>query len=191
MAKFDTSKIANWESLDTEARLKALMEADIPDAVDLTQYVSKATADKYASEAADWKKKFNSKLTEDEQKKAAEDEAKAALEKKYAELLKKTTVAEYKAQYLGLGYSDDTAGKMAEAQAAGDSAKMFELMTAEQSAMKEKMKKDLLNGTPKPGGAPDGDNKAKTPDIVLAEKLAAESKEAGKSASDAQKKYFG
>lgn len=191
MAKFDTSRIANWESLDTEARLKALMEADIPDAVDLTQYVSKATADKYASEAADWKKKYNSRLTEDEQKKAAEEEAKAELEKKYAELLKKTTVAEYKAQYLGLGYSEETAGKMAEAQAAGDSAKMFELMTAEQSVMKEKMKKDILNGTPKPGGAPDGGNRTKTPDIVLAEKLAAESKEAGKSASDAQKKYFG
>lgn len=191
MAKFDTSRIANWESLDTEARLKALMEADIPDAVDLTQYVSKATADKYASEAADWKKKFNSKLTEDEQKKAAEEEAKADLEKKYAELLKKTTVAEYKAQYLGLGYSEETAGKMAEAQAAGDSKKMFELMTAEQSVMKEKMKKDILNGTPKPGGAPGADDKAKTPDIVLAEKLAAESKEAGKTASNAQKNYFG
>lgn len=191
MAKFDTSKIENWESLDTEARLKALMEADIPDAVDLSKYVSKDTADKYASEAADWKKKFNSKLTEDEQKKAADDEARADLEKKYNELVKKNAVTEFKAQYLKLGYDEESASKMAQAQADGDTATMFTVMNAHTASMTEKIKKQLLEDTPKPGGTNGKPEEGKTPDIELAEKFVAAEKAAGKSAIDAQKHYFG
>lgn len=191
MGKFDTSKIEKWESMTEAEKLAALLASDIPDAVDLSKYVSKDTADKYASEAADWKKKYNSKLTEDEQKKAADDEARAELEKKYNELVQKNAITEYKAQYLKNGYDEESAGKMAEAQAAGDTATMFALMTAHTASMTEKIKKQLLEDTPKPGGTNGKPDEAKTPAIELAEKFVANEKAAGKSAIDAQKHYFG
>ena len=190
MAKFNTAGIEGFENMSAEDKVKALLNADIPENVDMSQFVSKATADKYASEAADWKKKYNSKLTDDEQKKAAEEAEKKELEDKYTELLKKTTITEFKSKYLGMGYAEKDAQAMAEAQYSGDSSKMFELMTAHAATMKEQIKNDLLKDTPKPEGA-GGKPDVKTPDILIAEQLGKSAAESNKAANDIINKYIG
>lgn len=190
MAKFDTSKIEGFDGMDDSAKLNALLNAEIPESVDMSQFVSKQTADKYASEAAEWKRKFNGKLSEDEKKSAEEAEKQKDLEEKYNALLKKSTIADYKSNYLAMGYDSKEADEIASALFDGDSVKMFEVMTKHSASMKEKIKEELLKGMPKPEGAGGGKPDEKTPDIVLAEKLSQQSKASNKAAQDGAKYYF-
>lgn len=191
MAKFDTSKIEGFDGMDDAAKVQALLGADIPDAVDLSQYVSKSIADKYASEAADWRHKYNGKLSEDEKKKEENEQSAKELQEKYDALLKKTTIAEYKAKYLGMGYDEKSAGEIAQALLDGNTEKMFEVMANHQSGMKEKIKEDLLKSTPKPDGAGAKDDKDKdTPDILIAKKLSEASKKNSEKSKEAIGYYF-
>ena len=70
MAKIDTSKIEGYAAMTAEQKISALESMTIPDEVDLTQYVSKATFDKKASEAAETSKQLkalkDANLTEEE-----------------------------------------------------------------------------------------------------------------------------
>lgn len=67
MARIDTAKIEGYAEMSAEDKLKALEEFDIPEP-DFSNYVSKDISDKYAKEAADFKKKYRD-LLGDEQKK--------------------------------------------------------------------------------------------------------------------------
>lgn len=70
MATIDTSKIEGYAAMTAEQKVAALEAFAVPDAVDLTQYVSKATFDKKASEASDYSKQLkalkDANLTEEE-----------------------------------------------------------------------------------------------------------------------------
>lgn len=189
MPKIDVSKIEGWDGLDTEARLKALMEFDIPENVDMSKFISKEAFDKTASECASWKKKFNDTLSESERKSAEEAEKAADFEKKYTELQKKLAVSDFTKKYLAMGYDEKEAGEMANAQADGDSEKMFELMTNHATNLEKKIKEDLLKNSPKPDGAGHDDGKDKTADVLLAEKLGKAALERDKAANDIVNKF--
>ena len=65
--KIDITKIPGYEpNMPAEDVLKLISGYEI----DLSGYVPKATADKYASEAADFRKKYNATLSEQERKEA-------------------------------------------------------------------------------------------------------------------------
>lgn len=70
MATIDTSKIEGYAAMTAEQKVAALEAQTIPDAVDLTQYVSKATFDKKSTEAADYSRQLkalkDANLTEEE-----------------------------------------------------------------------------------------------------------------------------
>lgn len=70
MATIDTSKIEGYAAMTAEQKVAALESQTIPDAVDLTQYVSKATFDKKSTEAADYSRQLkalkDANLTEEE-----------------------------------------------------------------------------------------------------------------------------
>ena len=70
MATIDTSKIEGYAAMTAEQKVAALESQTIPDAVDLTQYVSKATFDKKSTEAADYSRQLkalkDASLTEEE-----------------------------------------------------------------------------------------------------------------------------
>ena len=53
MPTIDTSTIEGFEGMSAEQKVEALLKAEIPEKVDLSLYVSKDTADKYATEAAE------------------------------------------------------------------------------------------------------------------------------------------
>lgn len=159
MPTISTNAIENFDSMTAEQKVEALLKVEIPEAVDLTGYVKKSLLDAKLSELAKAKDELKTKLTEDEKRQLAETEAKAAeaqryadLEAKYNELAKKTTIAEYKANYLSQGYDEKLAADTAEALADGNMAKVFENAAKFKTALEAKIKSELMDKTPKPGG---------------------------------------
>lgn len=155
--KIDVSKISGFDGMTAEEKVAALLGLDVPEEVDLTKFVSKETADKYASEAAELKKQLRSKQSEEETKKMEEEANRKALEEKYNQLLERTTIAEHKSKYLSLGYDDKLAEDTAKALYAGDMEKVFANSAKHQSDLEKKIKADVLKGTPKPDGAGSAD----------------------------------
>lgn len=154
--KIDASKISGFDGMTAEEKVAALLGLDVPEEVDLSKFVSKETADKYASEAAELKKQLRSKQSEEEVKKMEEEAERKALEDKYNQLLERTTIAEHKSKYLSLGYDDKLAEDTAKALYAGDMEKVFANSAKHQAELEKKIKADVLKGTPKPDGAGSG-----------------------------------
>ena len=139
----------NEQTVDTkslEAKIKAL-EAENGK---LKQSVTNASAD-----ASEWKKKFQSKLSEEEQTKIQQDEANAALQKELESLRNERNVANYTA-VLGasdIGMDAETAKSVAEALNSGETDKVFDgirkFIASHDKALAEKA---MLNNPKLPGG---------------------------------------
>lgn len=152
MAQFDTSTIEGFDGMTVEQKLDALLKAEIPESVDLSKYVSKETFDKKASEAASLSKQLKDKLTEDEKKKLENEESNKKILDELESLRKDKAVSEYTAKYLALGYDEALAKETAEAMQSGDMEKVFANGEKHRKVLEEKIKKDLIDKTPKPGG---------------------------------------
>ncbi len=155
MAKIDTTKIEGYAGMTAEQKLAALEAYDHPDP-DYTGYVKKELYDKAASDAADWKKKHNALLSEDERKKQTEAEEVAGLKKRVAELESEKTVSEYKAKYIAQGYSEDLAAATAKALAEGDTATVFANQQKFLEEYAKTVKADALKKTPRPASGAGG-----------------------------------
>ena len=85
---------------------EALADLPEPDSVvDKEEYDKmKKLKDEASKEASSWKKKYNSTLSEKEQLQIAQNEANEELQNNYDALLRKTTIAERKAELVELGY---------------------------------------------------------------------------------------
>lgn len=188
MAVIDTTQISGFESMTPEQKLDALMKFEIPEQVDMSKFVSKDTFDKKASEAANLSKQLREKMTADEAKKADDDKALADLRAELETLRKDKTVSEYTAKYIALGYDKDLATETAKAMADGDMTKVFENGEKHKSAMEKKIKEDLMNKTPKPGGA-GGNDKQIDPAVEKAKELAKAMNGSDKSYADIMSKY--
>lgn len=156
-----SSKIEGYEAMSAEEKLKALeaLEVDESSEAKLKKLLNDAN-----SEASEYKKKLkakeeelNSKLTEDEKKEKERAEKEAEREAMLNKLLKEKTVAEHKANFLKVGYDEETATKSANAIADGDFATLFDNLSTFISNRDKEMKVKLMDSTPKPsagGGAP-------------------------------------
>lgn len=146
--KVDTSKINGFDALDENAK-KALagLEVEVPEP-DYTGYVKKEVFDKKASEAADLSKQLKSKMTESELAEAENAKQLLDMKTELANLKKEKTISTYKAEYLGIGYDEQSAIDSATALAEGDVNKVFAI----QKAFIENTKKDAtakaLNAQP-------------------------------------------
>lgn len=154
--KIDVSKIAGFDGMAAEEKLAALLKLEVPDEVDMSKFVAKETADKYASEAAELKKQLRTKQTEEEIKKDEDEKSRKELEDKYNELLARTTIAENKAKYLSLGYEDKLAADTAKALFEGNMEKVFANGAKHQAELEKRIKAEVLRDTPKPEGAGSG-----------------------------------
>ena len=155
MAKIDTTSIEGYENMTPEQKIAALEGFELPKP-DLSGYVPKAALDKAASDAAEWKRKHNALLTEDEQKKQADAEKVAAMEAEISELRKKDTISTYKASYLALGYPEELAASSASAMAEGNMETVFANAKTFNAEQQKKMEADLLMGMPHPKTGTDG-----------------------------------
>ena len=153
MPNIDTTKIDGFDTMTDAEKVTALLGFEIPEQVDMSKMVSKEIFDKKATEAASLSKQLREKMTEDEAKRADDDKALAELRSELETLRKDKTISEYTAKYIALGYDAELAKDTAKAMADGDMEKVFKNGEAHKAALEKKIREDLLNKTPKPGGA--------------------------------------
>ena len=190
MANIDTSTIEGFDTLSAEEQVQALLGLEIPDAVDMSKFVDKSLFDKKASELAEANKKLKDKMSDDEKKKAEDEKALEEMRMKIETLEKEKMVSNYTAQFLALGYDDALAKETAQAQADGDMAKVFANSQKHQKALEEKLKKEMLDKTPKPGGNGGGDDDGDKDEAVEKAKAIAKAKVGdGKSYDDIMNNY--
>ena len=144
-----TQESKSEQKIDTaslEARIKAL-EAENGK---LKNSVTNASAD-----ASEWKKKYQSKLTEEEKTKQEQESAYAAMQEKVTALESERNIANYTA-VLGasdIGMDAETAKSVAEALNSGETDKVFDgirkFIASHDKAMAEKA---MLNNPKLPGG---------------------------------------
>lgn len=165
MAKIDTSKIEGYADMTPEQKLAALEGYEYEDnAAELEK--QKNALSKANSEAAEWKRKHNALLSEEEKKKQEDADKLAQMEQELGDLRKAKTVSEYKAKFVAQGYDETLAEETAQAYADGDSAKVFANQSKFLEEYAKKVKADALKKTPKPtpgagsgGGVIDYDKK--------------------------------
>ena len=165
MPNIDTSTIEGFQDMTAEQKVEALLKAEIPEAVDLSQYVAKKTFDEKASEAAELSKKLKGKMSEDE---AAKAQA---------------------ARFLALGYEEKLARETAEALYDGNMEKVFENQQKANEAAEKKLRAELVKMDPKPAGA-GGDGGEKDDAVEFAKSLGKQRAEAMKQSAEGLKRYF-
>lgn len=149
MAKIDASKIKGYEEMSVEEKLAALENYEYEDnSTELEKY--KAAISKANSEAAEWKKKHNALISEEDQRKQEAEEELQALKEQVATMNREKTISEHKAELLALGYEEELAKEGAEALANGDTAKVFAIQRKFLEAHDKVLKTELLKGTPTP-----------------------------------------
>lgn len=118
----------------------------------------KRAQEKAASDAADWKKKYNATLT-DAQKAAQEKaEKEAERQEQFDKLLKENTVNKLSKNFLKLGYPEDKAEEAANAQYDGDTETLFRIQSeVQESLIKQKEAEWLKSRPPVATGAGDGE----------------------------------
>lgn len=150
MAKIDTSLIEGYADMTPEQKLAALEAFEYEDnAAELEK--QKNALSKANSEAAEWKRKHNALLSEEEKKKQEDADKLAQMEQELADLRKGKTVSEYKAKFVAQGYDEALAEETAKALADGDSAKVFANQSKFLEEYAKKVKSDAIKKTPKPG----------------------------------------
>lgn len=153
MAKADTARIEGYESMTPEQKVAALEGYEFDDhAAELER--TKNALSKSNAEAADWKRKHNALLTEDEQKRQAAEEEHQAMLKELETLRREKTMASLKASYISLGYDEALAESTANAIIDGDQVTVVANQRKRQEAIEREVKAKLLGETPRPAEAP-------------------------------------
>lgn len=149
-----SSKIEGYESMSAEEKLKALeaLEVDEDEVSKLKKLLNDAN-----SEASTYKKKMkekeaelNSKLTEQEKAEKERAEKEAEKDALLNQLLREKTVAEHKANFLKVGYDEDSADKSANAIADGDFKTLFDSLGQFIAERDKQLKVKEMDSTPLP-----------------------------------------
>lgn len=139
-----TNETDNKSPADETAEVKALKS----EIAKLKQSVTNASAD-----ASEWKKKYQSTLSEQEKKEQGQAEATAAMQKELEALRNERNVANFKAQFVSIGFDETLSQETAEAMNNGDTAKVFEGIRKFIAAHdKEMAEKAIMNNPTLPGG---------------------------------------
>ena len=185
--KINTNQIPNFDELPEETK-NALLEMEITETPDMSDFVSKATFDKTASDLAAAKKALREKQTDEEAKAQKEAEERAALLARVAELEKEKTINSNVNSFLGLGYDEKTAKATAEALATGDMDLVFINQKKHTETREKMLRAELLKETPPPAG---GKTVTKTKEDILKMTLAEQAQFAAENPEEYKKIYGG
>ena len=170
MAKITTS-IEGYENMSAEEKLAALEALDLTEP-DYSGWVKKDIADKYASEAAGYKRQLKEHMSQEEQEAAKRDEEWNAMKAELEALRQKEAISDMTKRWMGVGYSEELATATAKAMAEGEIDTVFKNHAKFLADREKALKAELLKGTPTPP-AGDGEKKPTKDDIknmTLAEK---------------------
>ncbi len=145
--RIDVSTINGFNDLSPEDQVKALLGYEFEDTTKLKNALNKTS-----SELAEYKRQLKEKMTEQERIEEERKAKEAEREELLKSLMRDKTIADNKAQFLSVGYSDELAKKSAEAMADGN---MTEIFSGFKSFLEERdrsIKAELLKGTPAPKG---------------------------------------
>ncbi len=168
MVKIDTSRIEGYESMTPEEKVAALEghEIEIPKP-DLTGYVKKELLDKTAHEAADWKKKYNAQLSDDELKRQQLQEENQSMKEQLAVFERGKKISDYTAKFATHGYDAELAADTAEALADGDMEKVFANQQKFIDQLVADKKASDMKKTGRPGSVGGGSPEAMTKEKFL------------------------
>lgn len=156
MAKIDTNLIEGYADMTPEQKLAALEGFEYEDnAAELER--QKNALSKANSEAAEWKRKHNALLTDEQRKQQEQAEKWENMEKELAGLRKEKTVAGYKAKLVAQGYDEALADATAAAMESGDMATVFANNQKFLEGYAKKIIADKLKGTPRGADGTPGD----------------------------------
>lgn len=142
--------------MSVEQKLAAMEAFEYDDNAGTVAQLTKDLATARTS-AADWKKKHDDRLTDDEKNRNAAEEAQKALQEELNTLRREKTVSGYKAKFLAQGYDEKLANDTAEALASGEMEKVFANQQKFNLAQAEKWKNEALGGTPRPPAGTGGE----------------------------------
>ena len=148
--KIDITKLEGYRAdMTAEEKLALIEKYEIPEP-DYSGYVKKEIFDKKAAEAAEWKRKYNSLLSDEERKEAERQEAEAAMKAELEALRKEKAISESKARFLGLGYDEKLATETAKALVEGDMEKVFANQQVHIENIRKTERAAALASEPKP-----------------------------------------
>ena len=108
----------------------------------------KRAQEKAASEAADYKKKYNATLSEKEQASIEKAEKEAEREQQFNELLRENKINKLEKNFVLLGYDEEQALRAATAQYDGDTDTLFKVQQEVQQALIKKKEEEWLKSRP-------------------------------------------
>lgn len=150
MAKIDTSKIENYADMSAEEKLAALeaFEFEVPKADNTSEDRLKSALSKANAEAAEWKRQYKDKLSEQERAEADRAEAEKAMRDELESLRRERAMSRLEAQYLAAGYSAEMAAESAKAQADGDTATVLRIQSEHLAQTKKALEAAALGKQP-------------------------------------------
>ena len=157
MAKIDVSTIEGYESMTAEEKLAALESFEYNDnAAELEK--AKNAVTKANGEAAEWKRKHNELLTEEERKRLALEEEQTHMKEELEALRAESAMTSHKAKLLAVGYDETLADTSAKALTGGDHETFFKDLKKFLEAHDNALTAELMKKTPEPpvGNGTDG-----------------------------------
>jgi len=141
------------ESMTLDEINEALETVSVVDEKRLDGLVPKSLLDKTCSEAADYKRRLREAMSEQERLAAEDKDYKESLEMKVQQLEQENKITKFRGEYLGMGYSEESASKIATAMADGDTETVFALTKQHQEGIKKTVEAELMKnmGTPPAG----------------------------------------
>ena len=149
--KIDVSKIDGFEAMSAEDKLAALMgyEFEEPNPADNGEITKlKAALSKANSEAAEWKRQFRDKQTEQERAEAERAENEKALQEELASLRRGKVLDDYAKRCMSMGYDSALATECAEAMADGRFNDVFAIQQKFMEAKTKEIEAAALNKQP-------------------------------------------
>ncbi len=149
--KIDVSKIAGFDEMSSEDKLKAVMdfEFDEPKPTDASEITKlKAALSKANSEAAEYKRQWKEKQTEQERLESERAEAEKTMREELETLRRGKVVGEYTKQCMSMGYNAELAAECAEAMADGRFNDVFSIQQKFMEAKTKEIEANALNKQP-------------------------------------------
>lgn len=149
MAKIDVNTIEGYAEMTPEQKIAALEGFEYEDHSAENERLKNAVS-KANGEAANWKKKHNELLSEDERKKSETEDALNEMREQLEEYKKRDKVNTYKTKLIADGYDETLADETANALANGDMDKFFANQKTFLESHDKAYKAQLMGGTPTP-----------------------------------------